>query len=124
MAKLESDHSALMDKYKALECKHVGVLTDSRTSAQEIEAKDSKIEELMQMLEILRSKQHANSSDSNSTNDEGKEALEGRLKMLEENLAQMNGYADQLEMVISQCPSCTVKLQNESTQDSISNKAE
>jgi hypothetical protein len=38
---------------------------------------------------------------------------------LQDNLAQMNGYADQLEMVIAQCPACTIKLQNESTQDSV-----
>ncbi|KAG4227578.1 hypothetical protein PC116_g24034 [Phytophthora cactorum] len=124
VAKLELEHSALKDKYKALERMHDEVLGDSKTSAQEIEAKDSKIEELTERLEISRSKQHATHADINSTTDEPKEAFEGRLKMLEENLAQMNGYADQLEMVIAQCPSCTIKLQNESTQDSVSNKAE
>lgn len=40
-------------------------------------------------------------------------------QLLQDNLNQMNSYADQLELVISQCPSCTIKLQNESTQDSV-----
>ena len=44
--------------------------------------------------------------------------------VLQESLTQMNAYADQLEMVIAQCPSCTIKLQNESTQDSVANRAE
>lgn len=45
--------------------------------------------------------------------------LESQVKLLEDNLTQMNSYADQLELVIGQCPSCTIKLQNESTQDSV-----
>ncbi|KAF4028297.1 hypothetical protein GN244_ATG20018 [Phytophthora infestans] len=124
LATLESKYSALKDKYKALERKHDKALIDNKTSAQEIEAKNSKIEELMQVLEISRSKQQPSPDRCSSTTDVAKEATEGRVKMLEENVAQMNAYADQLEMVIGQCPSCTEKLQNGSTQDSISNNAE
>ncbi|KAG7389488.1 hypothetical protein PHYPSEUDO_010373 [Phytophthora pseudosyringae] len=124
VAKLEAEYSALNDKYKLLACEHNEVLADSTTSAQDIKAKESKIEELMQMQETSRSKQPDAPAIESPNNDAAKETLEGRLKLLEENLAQMNGYADQLEMVIAQCPSCTVKLQNESTQDSITNRAE
>lgn len=35
----------------------------------------------------------------------------------QDNLTQMNAYADHLEIVIGQCPSCSVKVQTESTQD-------
>ncbi|KAF1774360.1 hypothetical protein GQ600_13639 [Phytophthora cactorum] len=55
VAKLELEHSALKGTYKALERMHDEVLGDSKTSAQEIEAKDSKIEELTERLEISRS---------------------------------------------------------------------
>lgn len=41
--------------------------------------------------------------------------------MTQDNLTQMNAYADHLEIVIGQCPSCSVKVQTESTQD-IENK--
>ncbi|KAF1792688.1 hypothetical protein GQ600_3716 [Phytophthora cactorum] len=85
VAKLELEHSALkgtviekfynLDKYKALERMHDEVLGDSKTSAQEIEAKDSKIEELTERLEISRSKQHATHADINSTTDEPKKLL-------------------------------------------------
>ncbi|OWZ07567.1 hypothetical protein PHMEG_00020021 [Phytophthora megakarya] len=114
---LEAEHSALSDKYTTLMCDHNETLTDSKAAAQDIEAKNSKIEELIQMLEVSRSKEHSIPTEKNSETDVDKEALGGRLKMLEENLAQMNGYADQLEMVIGQCPSCTAKLQSEGTQD-------
>ncbi|KAL3666155.1 hypothetical protein V7S43_008943 [Phytophthora oleae] len=124
IAKLESEHSALNDKYKVLECKHYDVLAVSKTSAQEIKVKESKIEELMQKLDVSHSKQHDALANESATNDEERADLDGRIKMLEENLAQMNGYADQLEMVIAQCPSCTTKMQNESTQDSITNRVE
>ncbi|KAE9336446.1 hypothetical protein PF008_g13023 [Phytophthora fragariae] len=124
VANVNSEYSALNDKYKVLVHDHSEALADSKKSAQDIKAKQAKIEELTEMLEISRSKQHDTHSDDSATKDEDKSDLEGRLKVLEENLAQMNGYADQLEMVIAQCPSCTIKLQNESTQDSITNRAE
>ncbi|KAL4176961.1 hypothetical protein KRP22_001897 [Phytophthora ramorum] len=124
IAKLKAEHADLNNKYKALTREHNKILNDGTTSAQEIKAKESKIEELLQILEISRSKEHENSVVESTEKSEDSSALDGRLKILEENLAQMNGYADQLEMVIAQCPSCTIKLQNESTQDSITNRAE
>lgn len=39
------------------------------------------------------------------------------MALSQDNVSQMNSYADQLELVMSQCPSCTIKLQSESTQD-------
>ncbi|KAG6578044.1 uncharacterized protein IUM83_10376 [Phytophthora cinnamomi] len=118
VAKLKTEYSALNDKYKSLVRDHSESLADREASVQDIQAKQAKIEELTEMLENSRSRQRDTTSDESTKKDEDRSDLEGRLKMLEENLAQMNGYADQLEMVIAQCPSCTVKLQSESTQDS------
>ncbi|KAK1935037.1 hypothetical protein P3T76_010803 [Phytophthora citrophthora] len=123
MAALESKYSALSDKYKVLESKHY-VLAVTKTSGQEIKAKEAQIEELMQKLDVSRSKQRNTIANESATNGDESANLDGRLKMLEENLAQMNGYADQLEIVIAQCPSCTTKMQNESTQDSTTNRVE
>jgi len=67
------------DKYKALDRDHNELLADSKSTALDIKAKDSKIEELMQMLEISRSKQQ----DKPATSDEEGPAMEGRLKLLE-----------------------------------------
>lgn len=106
--------------YTALEFKHNESVAKSKELEQDAKNKGAKIEELEQEVKIAQSTTSAN---SNSETQE-KEVMKGRLKILEENLAQMNGYADQLEMVIAQCPSCTLKLQSESTQDSVANKVE
>uniref|UniRef100_M4C347 Uncharacterized protein n=1 Tax=Hyaloperonospora arabidopsidis (strain Emoy2) TaxID=559515 RepID=M4C347_HYAAE len=123
---LKSEFSVLDGKYSALVREHDEVLAERSTTAQDIKAKESKIEELTLMLETSRSKPQDFASDTISARGKSKdkEATEGQLKMLEESLTQMNAYADQLEMVIAQCPSCTIKLQNESTQDSVANRAE
>uniref|UniRef100_A0AAV1TY79 Uncharacterized protein n=1 Tax=Peronospora matthiolae TaxID=2874970 RepID=A0AAV1TY79_9STRA len=142
---LKSELSVLDGKYNALVREHDEILAERSTTAQDIKAKESKIEELTLMLETSRSKPQGLASDSISTSGKSKdhEAAGGQLKMLEvrlgtvlyiglkvtefvlqESLTQMNAYADQLEMVIAQCPSCTIKLQNESTQDSVANRAE
>ncbi|TDH73681.1 hypothetical protein CCR75_003219 [Bremia lactucae] len=120
ISKLELAQSALKDMYTALEFKHNESVAKSKELEQDAKNKGAKIEELEQEVKIAQSTTSAN---SNSETQE-KEVMKGRLKILEENLAQMNGYADQLEMVIAQCPSCTLKLQSESTQDSVANKVE
>ncbi|CAI5702176.1 hypothetical protein KXD40_000537 [Peronospora effusa] len=124
VTKLKSEYLVLNDKYNALVRDHNESLAERTMAAEEMKAKQSKIEELTQMLKSLRSKPHDLTTDTSSMSENDKEAQEGRLKMLEENLAQMNAYADQLEMVIAQCPSCTIKLRNESTQDSIASRTE
>ncbi|CAH0480455.1 unnamed protein product [Peronospora belbahrii] len=124
VTKFELDYSVLSDKYNALARDYDEILAENTMSAQEIKASKSKIEELTQMLEILRSKPHELTANTCSLSEKDKDAQDGRLKILEENLAQMNGYADQLEMVIAQCPSCTIKLRDESTQDSVANRTE
>ncbi|CAI5734107.1 unnamed protein product [Hyaloperonospora brassicae] len=127
VTELKSEYSVLDGKYSALVRKHDEVLAERSTAAQDIKAKESTIEELTRTLEQLsRSKPQDVTNDAVSTSDKckDKEAQDGRLKMLEESLAQMNAYADQLEMVIAQCASCTIKLQNESTQDSVANRAD
>nr|CCA25396.1 AlNc14C296G10297 [Albugo laibachii Nc14] len=40
-----------------------------------------------------------------------------RIKLLEDNLDQLNSYADHLELVISDCDKCTKKLRNEEETD-------
>ncbi|KAJ8556732.1 hypothetical protein ON010_g9233 [Phytophthora cinnamomi] len=122
---LQNQVAKLKTEYSALNVRdHSESLADREASVQDIQAKQAKIEELTEMLENSRSRQRDTTSDESTKKDEDRSDLEGRLKMLEENLAQMNGYADQLEMVIAQCPSCTAKLQSESTQDSTTNRAE
>lgn len=62
---------------------HSEALADSKKSAQDIKAKQAKIEELTEMLEISRSKQRDTHSDDSATKVEDKSDLEGRLKVLE-----------------------------------------
>ncbi|CEG39106.1 uncharacterized protein PHALS_09165 [Plasmopara halstedii] len=120
ITKLETKKSALNDEYTALELKHTEVLNDVNQLVENIKERDSKIEELEGMLKVAHSTQLADGKNAS----EERTAIDGRLKLLEDNLSQMNSYADHLEMVIAQCPACTKKLQNESTQDSVSNKTE
>ncbi|RLN82143.1 hypothetical protein BBJ28_00007469 [Nothophytophthora sp. Chile5] len=93
--------------------------SEKKAAAQIIVQRDAHIEELAQKLDSSLSKQQADkeSPPTFSGIDQDSSKSEGRLKILEENLAQMNGYADQLELVIAQCPTCTIKLQHENTQD-------
>lgn len=39
------------------------------------------------------------------------EEEKARIKLLEENLMQMNGYADNLEMILNECATCSEKIQ-------------
>lgn len=61
-----------------LDNKYNEVLAETKKSAKDIEDKNSKIEELEQMLKIARS---SPSADSNSAG-EDKTTIDGRLKML------------------------------------------
>ncbi|KAG7389419.1 hypothetical protein PHYBOEH_007508 [Phytophthora boehmeriae] len=125
VTQLKGDFSKLEDKYQALEHERDMLVTDKKMSANDIEAKQTQVDELMQLLDLERSKHPiaaaepkempAGELDPSPHQDDSE--LQNRVKMLEDNVAQMNAYADQLEMVIAQCPSCTNKLQNGSTQD-------
>ena len=72
-------------KYSALVREHDEVLAERSTTAQDIKAKESKIEELTLMLETSRSKPQDFASDTISARGKSKdkEATEGQLKMLE-----------------------------------------
>ncbi|GMF54947.1 unnamed protein product [Phytophthora fragariaefolia] len=70
------------DKHKTLVHDHKKALDDSKTAAQDIEAKQAKIKELTEMLEISRAKQSAGPSDEYASKHD-KSGLEARLKVLE-----------------------------------------
>uniref|UniRef100_K3WZB8 Uncharacterized protein n=1 Tax=Globisporangium ultimum (strain ATCC 200006 / CBS 805.95 / DAOM BR144) TaxID=431595 RepID=K3WZB8_GLOUD len=114
-------------------------------SAQDIQVKDTLINQLKEQLFDVQRKIDERETSVAAKTDAPAE-IESRLKVLEvsfsfgyllkcvmvelthllltpqENLNQMNAYADHLELVIGQCPSCSVKVQAESTQD-IENRA-
>ncbi|KAI9922875.1 hypothetical protein PsorP6_000839 [Peronosclerospora sorghi] len=136
-------HVLVEEKYNALLREHDTILVEKATAVKELSACKANIAQLTQQLETSRSKQPESTTQACVSSEKDKEAQEKRIKMLEvrfgvsssfsiwsepscsqDNLAQLNGYADQLEIVIARCPSCTVKLQNESTQDSLTNRGE
>ncbi|TYZ61691.1 hypothetical protein PybrP1_005703 [[Pythium] brassicae (nom. inval.)] len=118
-----------MEKLRAERDRVARVLAESSSgqeaAASSLQERDNQVTQLLEQLAVAESKiqELTNAPETSKPGDEEQAAeFESRIKVLEDNLAQMNAYADHLEIVISQCPACSAKVQTGSTQD-FENKA-
>ncbi|KAF4318656.1 hypothetical protein BBO99_00006964 [Phytophthora kernoviae] len=85
VTQLKGEFSTLKDKYQALEHERDMLLADNKMSAKDIEAKETQVDELMQLLDLERSKQPIAAAEPKEipAGDQDNSELQGRVKMLE-----------------------------------------
>ncbi|TMW65883.1 hypothetical protein Poli38472_003648 [Pythium oligandrum] len=115
----KSSTSVLQEEHQQLKSAHEAILIGAEANAKALEETCAEVTQLQQKLNETKLKiPQTPVSDCAEPRDlaDGEDMSE-KVKVLEDNLAQLNTYADHLELIINQCASCAVKLQSEGTQD-------